>query len=70
MSELPPPRVRGQRSSTCKVCEGAIRFYPRPLSSGPEPLLTSGPEPGAWVHLDELAWRNNPHEPVPQDEDA
>jgi hypothetical protein len=68
-SELPPARVRGQRSSTCKVCERPIRFYPRPLSSG-EPLATSGPEPGQWAHLEASAWRENPHEAVPADEDA
>jgi hypothetical protein len=70
VSELPPPRVRGQRASTCKVCEGAIRFYPRPLASSEEPLLTSGPEPGMWAHLVESDWRADPHESVPQDADA
>lgn len=68
-SELPPPRVRGQRSSTCKRCEGAIRFYPPPTSSG-APLVTSGPEPGMWVHLDSADWGADPHDAVPQDEDA
>lgn len=70
MSELPPPRVRGQRPSTCKVegCGEPIRFYPRPVSSG-EPLATSGPEPGNWVHLVPAAALAG-HEAVPQDEDA
>lgn len=66
MSELPPPRVRGQRSGKCRTCKGAIRFYPRPLA-GAENLLGEPPA-GMWAHLDRGDWQLNPHEPVPEED--
>ena len=61
MSELPPPRVRGQRSGTCRKCDGAIRFYPRPGPAGLE-------GEGQWVHMSRGDWLENPHEPEPAEE--
>lgn len=67
MSELPPPRVRGQRSGTCKTCKaagrrGAIRYYPRPGAAAGEPA-------GAWSHMVRSDWTEDPHDPVPDEDE-
>lgn len=62
MSELPPPRVRGQRTGKCRKCDGALRYYPRPGAAED----TAGPEVvGQWAHVDRRDWLDDPHEPDP-----
>jgi hypothetical protein len=61
VTNLPPPRRFGQRSSICTVCSGAIRFYPQPQPGNP----AGSPEVGSWAHMDESDWLDNPHQPTP-----
>lgn len=69
MSELPPPRVKGQRSSTCQRCDGHIRYYPRPGVD--EDTALADEAVGNWAHMDRADWVDDPHEPVPvEDEEA
>lgn len=62
MSELPPARVRGQRSGKCRTCDGALRYYPRP---GVDEDTADAETVGQWAHMSVLDWRDNPHEPDP-----
>lgn len=73
MSELPPPRVKGQRSATCLTCKAAgrtghIRYYPRPGVD--EDTAAADEAVGNWVHLDRADWVDDPHEPLPDEGEA
>lgn len=61
-NELPPPRVHGQRSDTCAVCGGPIRYYPRP---GVDADTADADIVGNWAHLNPDDWIGDPHTPDP-----
>lgn len=62
-SELPPPRVRGQRSGKCRKCDGPIRYYPRPGVD--EDTAEADEAVGNWAHMNSADWLDDPHEPDP-----
>ncbi len=58
---------RFQKTGTCVTCDGAIHFYPAPVTD--EQAIAEGDNPsGQWTHLDPSDWIDNPHEaePAPQ----
>ncbi len=55
-----------QRSGTCRVCEGPLRFYPRPPGSAEAPIADNE-SAGDWAHLNPADWKDNPHAPDPQE---
>lgn len=58
---------RFQKTGTCVTCDGAIHFYPAPVTD--EQAIAEGDNPsGQWTHLDTSDWIDNPHdaEPGPQ----
>ena len=68
MTEVPAYNRR-QRSATCRVCDGPLRFYPTPLFDEAAMVAEEETE-GRWVHLDVRDWLTNPHVPDPDEDEA
>ena len=69
MSELPPPRVHGEKNGECQECHGRIHFWPAPAAGDRDPIEGT-PVEGEWRHLDAADWLDNPHEPIPVEEQS
>ena len=64
---VPENNPRRQRAGRCKVCQGAARFYPKPLDQAA--VAADADAVSEWVHLNPADWLANPH-PVDPDETA